>query len=263
MDCRRSLLFLLCAGTLLGCNRQSTVQPTATPPMIGEAPVEKEKDHVARRAPKPSTCVAFGDFRMHAAQEPTRTEAEKQKFYDDARKAYQQALTLDEKNLPALRGLAQMYATVGDHERAVATYKKALQHYPKDASLWMDLGMCHSRAKEWKPGLEAISKAVALDPENRQYGHVLGYAQARAGAFDQALATFTRLDGEAKAHYNVGRMLLHLQQPAAARIELERATALDPKLAPAQELLTQLSRPAAPAGQGVVPVNYEAPDQTR
>src|SRR5439155_4305490 len=169
---------------------------------------------------------------------------------------YLQALDIDPKNLKAYQGLARLQSASGDHEQAIATLKKGLKHHPQEASLWYELGVAHSRKKDWPPTVEALTKAAELDPQNRTYVNMYGFALARTGRYDESLACFARLNGEAKAHYNLARMLNHLDQREQCKTHLQLALQHDPTLEPARQLLTQLETTKNPEG----PVGQTAPD---
>jgi tetratricopeptide (TPR) repeat protein len=213
---------------------------------------------LAKRQPRAKTCVEYGRFREEEANAPGRPPAERELLLDQARKMYQQALQVDPKNLPAFLALARLYSARGDHDRAVTTYQKAVKAHPKEAAVWSELGMCHARQKEWEPALRCLRKAVDLDPENRQAAHNLGYCLARSGRFEESLACFTRTDGEAKAHYNVARMLLHMQENDRSRHHLRMALQKDPHLLAAQQLLAQIES-VTPPSSGPVPAGYSGP----
>src|SRR5262249_2411338 len=109
--------------------------------------------------------------------------------------------------------------------------------------VWHEFGMCHARQKQWEPALEILKEAVEVDPENRLYAHSYAYCLARARRFEQSYLIFAKLDGEANAHYNLARMLLHMQQEALSKEHLRLALAANPDLAAAQQLLTTLNAP--------------------
>ena len=44
-------------------------------------------------------------------------------------------------------------------------YRKGLEKQPKEASLWLNLGMCYRRKKDWGPATEALQHATELDPD--------------------------------------------------------------------------------------------------
>src|SRR5947209_18314024 len=136
MDCRQALVLILSllSGSV-GCSHLPS-SPTAS------ADASKEQDK-PKRQPKPATCVALAQLREREAEEPNRQAPDRDRCRDEARQESQQALTIDPRYLPALQGLAHYYDANGDHDRAVATYEKAVQLYPKGAGVWSRLGMKH------------------------------------------------------------------------------------------------------------------------
>jgi Flp pilus assembly protein TadD len=259
MDCRHLLwpALGLLAGAA-GCQHQQGVtgaagsqgppSPVAAVTPGVDVPIRKEPE-LPKRAPKASTCVAFADFQASEAAAPDQTPLRRQQLHEQARKAYQQALAIDPKCLAAHQGLARLYLAMDDQSHAVAALEKALKVYPKNPALWFELGMAHNRKQQWDPALASLSKAVEFDPENRTYVDMLGYTLARAGRFPESLECFARVHGEARAHYNLARMLQHLGQPELCRQHLELALQQDAKLEPARALLNELQGPAVqPAG---------------
>src|SRR5262249_14502492 len=160
---------------------------------------------------KASTCVAFGTFSERCAADETKyTPVERDRLYDQARQAYQRALQIEPTNLAAQAALARMYVNRGDLPRALEAYQKGVADHPKETERWYELGRCYARNKQWEQALENLHQAVDLDPENRTRVRSLGFCLARTGNIDESFAVFAKLDGEAIAHYQVARMLLHL-----------------------------------------------------
>src|SRR5947207_9883906 len=257
MDCRATLL--LTAGLacgVLGCDHGKALPLTAEaiPP---NARIQKDVD-LPKRSPKPATLVAMAEFREREAKRADISPVDQERLRTEARKAYQQALDTDPKFLPAGRGLAHLYMTTGDHERAVATYRKAVKDYPREAALWHELGLCYDSHKDWEPALECLHKAVELDPENRQFANALGYTLTQAGRYDESLACFQKTGGPAQAHYNLARMLHHLKQDDLSRQHLEQALQADPKCNAARDLLARLDGRVAGGAKSQVEVGSES-----
>jgi tetratricopeptide (TPR) repeat protein len=250
-------LFLYC-----GCFPQTTLPVAPNPaPVVEAKPVTPEKAQ-AKRAPQPATCVALGNLELEAATEnlpvagKPRTEAELQALYETARKYFQQAMKTDPKCRDAHLGLARAYQGLENYDRAVAVYEKAESVFPKDAAFCYELGMCHARHKAWVPAIAELQKAVDLDPENRTYGNMYGFSLARAGRYDDSLAFFKKTVGEARAHYNVARMLVHAKQGEAAKQHLRIALQINPNLTEGRQLLAELAGPATP-GNSIATVSLE------
>jgi tetratricopeptide (TPR) repeat protein len=265
MDWRRSLVVVLSLlGSVTGCSltgaQLAPLKAEGSPAFADAGTDARPPRELPKREPKAKTCVEYGKFREDEARAPGRTPAEQEALLDQARRMYQQALQVEPKNLEAARSLARLYARQRDHERAVATYQKALKYHPKEISLWSELGMVHAQQKEWEPALKAFRKAHELDPENRQSAHNLGFCLARAGRYDESLALLQKTDGEAKGHYNLARMLHHMQQDDLSRQQLQLALQKDPYLIGAQELMVQLQN-GPYQGQPMQQTGFQPPPQ--
>ena len=267
MDCHKLLSWGLAAAMgAAGCQHAKAPSGGA-PPAPSYSPLAstttrvtadgtpiKPAPELPKRQPKPETCVAYATFRSEEARAPSCPPADRQQFREQARLAYQQAIQIDPKHVPAYLGLARLYADTEDTAHAVETYQKGIKAVPKEAALWYELGLCQGRRKEWGPALESLRKAAELQPENHQFANALGYGLARVGQYDEALACFQRVNGEGRAHYKLARMLEHMGQKDLARRHLELALEKDPRLTEAQDLLREID------GQGVKPAGYtEAP----
>src|SRR5262249_18825675 len=137
-----------------------------------------------KRTPSASLCLAVGQMREQDMDEPDRTPGQRELLADHARKSYQQAIRLDPQNVAAYQALARLYVKLNQPEQGLETLKKALKLKPDDPGLLFELGMCHSRQKQWEPALEALGKASEKAPENRPYAQTYAYALARAGRYD-------------------------------------------------------------------------------
>jgi tetratricopeptide (TPR) repeat protein len=269
MDCRKALPWLALL-VIAGCQTvpldpadpkgapknpspptNAAAQAPAVPPPAATAAKEADRP---KKKPTPATCVAAGQFlEREATLSKIATPLEKQQELDKARRAYQQALSLNPNYIPAYCALGHLYADLGDYERAWDTYQKGLKKNAKDPGLWHDVGMFHARKKEWDPAISCLSKAVEFDPENRQYTNALGFCLARAGRYQESLSLFGKSCGQAVAYYNVGRMLHHNQQDELSRQYLQQALRLNPNFPEAEQLLASLD---AAAG-GTVTVGFQ------
>jgi tetratricopeptide (TPR) repeat protein len=264
MDGRTKLL-LACGlfGGLAGCSHQSSMplQQSQEPPIAAS----KNGPASGKRDPLPSTCIALGRTSERAAEVAGRSPADQQKLREQARRSYQKALQLDPTNLEAMSCLGNLYLTLNDYPRAVATFRKATEAGPTKANVWYELGLCYTRSKDWEPALAALQKAVELEPEDRLFVHSYGYCLARAGRYEASVAAFARVENEAMAHFNVARMLMHMNEEELARQHLRLAVALDKNLTPASELLAKLDLrvsmgvPSAVDQPAIQQAGYERP----
>jgi tetratricopeptide (TPR) repeat protein len=229
-----------------GCvpSQSLSLVPDPSPPVITKSDDSDKDKHLPKRLPQAATCVAFGDFNLKAGSEKFRPALQREQLLDKARRSYQEAIKLNNNCKEAYLGLAQTYQEMGDHQREVNAYQSALKVFPKDASFWFELGMCQARAKEWDAAIVNLDAAVELDPENRTYANMQGYTLARAGRMDESLEAFKKLGGEAQAHYNLARMLHHMQQDELSKEHLLMALEAKPDLPGAREMLAQLENPS-------------------
>jgi tetratricopeptide (TPR) repeat protein len=241
-------LTLPLATLLSGCFTTGSQKNAGT--RIEEAPKVVRKEDGPKRNPHASTEIAFGKLKeAEADSDEAKSQPEAQaRLRDDARKAYQHALKLEPTNLEASRRLGQLYAKIGDYERAQDIYKKVMAKHPKDATLWYDLAMCHKRRHDFNESARCLNKALELDPENREYQKKLGFTLAWMGQYDQGLTWLTRAQGAGEAHLNVARVLGLKDQIELAKHHLRLAKTANGELLPeARDLLAALDNPATTA----------------
>jgi tetratricopeptide (TPR) repeat protein len=85
--------------------------------------------------------------------------------FDEARKAYQTALTIDPRYADALNNLAAIYHGERDYGRAERTYKRALKYAPNSAVAYLNLGTAYFAQSRYKQGTKAYQRALAIDPD--------------------------------------------------------------------------------------------------
>jgi tetratricopeptide (TPR) repeat protein len=249
-----------------GCVRHDTTLPVVPPPAQtsaapGSAAVPEnavppgavvKKLELPKREPTAPSCVAAGDyFAGEAAADAS--PAFRQARFEQARKAYEQALSIDPHYLSGYLSLAKLYIAVKDHADAETTYRRAAQMCPKEGRVFFEMALCYGGQKQWEQAILALRHAVQLDPKNRPYVDELGWMQARAGHFDDSLATFRTAYDESEAQLKVAQMLNHLGDTAGCRQHLQAAL-MDPNMereeqAKAKALLDQLN--SVPVGDGV------------
>ena len=245
MDCRKSLFMAVCfVGGLAGCDTTRSTQTTSVPQSVPPGQVvdakQKKESELPKRTPTAQMCVAYGDFAAGEATKPGLSAVDVEEKRDIARKAYQQAVSIDPKCQAAYQGLARMYVNMKDYRHANATYLAAQRQFPTDPSLFYELGMCYAQQKEWEPAIQNLRKAVEMDPEKRLYNNMLGYTLARVGQYDESLKVFERLENEQEAHYRLAWVLKHLNQTELAKQQLQAALQKDPAMKDARNLLAEL-----------------------
>jgi Tfp pilus assembly protein PilF len=230
-----------------GCLKHETFDPAMKKPsaLFTSTEVKKSSEDSPKRQPKAETCTSFAAAAEQAGDNP-KDPATRSHSYQQARIAYQQALSVDPKNRFALFGLARVHTKEGNQQKAIEQYNLALKLYPQDAELWHELGMCWGKQKQWDQAIACLSKAVTLEPGNAVYSNNYGWTLARAGYQQESFDHFCRTVGEAQANYNLARMSMHTGNTELGRRYLEQALKVNPQFTDAQELLAQLNGIADP-----------------
>jgi tetratricopeptide (TPR) repeat protein len=254
MDGRTSVALLTFALSLgcAGCvTTQSQTAADNTPAKSSEAPVVAKNDG-PKRTPQATTALAFGKLKeVDADSESAKSNPELQaRLRDEARRAYQKALEIDKNNLEAARRLAGLYVKTGDYDRAFELYRKAIKNNPKEAILLYDLGMAHKRRQEFPDSLRCFTKALEMEPQNRDFLKMVGFTLAWTGKCDQALSYLERAYGgnKALAHCNIARVLIEQHEDQRAREHLAIARRESPDLPEANALLAWLDKSPRAAG---------------
>jgi tetratricopeptide (TPR) repeat protein len=113
-----------------------------------------------------------------------------QKQYNDAAKAYQDALDRNADSIDALRGLVNAYIAEKQVDKAIAIVNLQIGKAPTNSSFYNLLGVVLFHSKRDLSGAEAaLEKSAALDKHN--YDAVIQLCEVRAakGEIDQAIAT--------------------------------------------------------------------------
>lgn len=228
----RNLRYLVCGLLTLacGCTNQG-----------GLLRWGREPEH------KAGTYVAYADLGAAAGFSPQQGPQQQAQFREEAKLAYLKAIEVDPKHLPAYVGLARLQTRGEDHQGALATYDLALKLAPRDAGLWHERGLVQCRQKNWQDALASLQKACELSPGNNQFLTTLGYTLGRAGRLQESLAALTQAEGEAKAHYDLARLLRHMNQPALAKEHAALAMSKDASLDGPARLLAEMEGRAQPA----------------
>ena len=262
MDCRKPVFWSLALlGGLTGCTTTGTntaaTPATPAPAIVNPTPqqiaqidpslIKKECD-LPKKTPTAKMCVLWGNYAADEANGMTNSSVEANDARDRARKAYQQAIKIDPNYLDAYLGLAKLYLALEDDEHAIATLTTASKVHPESGGVWFLLGMVYSKRKSWEPALAYLNRAAQLEPENRTYVDTLGHALAHSGKPEEALKVYMRVNPEAKAYYEVARVMQHRNLPEMSRQYLEMALQKNPQMPEAQQMLTQLNGGNAPTG---------------
>jgi tetratricopeptide (TPR) repeat protein len=182
----------------------------------------------------------LAQVQLDAAFAEETSPASRELLLDQARQGFQKALQQDPRNPTALLGLAHYHARLGERHKALEIFQRYLRYYPQDNQARYQLALVHAQWKDWEGAVRWCDEALRLDPESRSIRKTKGFCLARAGRYDEALATFLEIMPESLARYHLARVLEHMGHVDASRQQLQLALQADPNCEQARQFLTEL-----------------------
>lgn len=142
-------------------------------------------------------------------------ELMRQRRWEEALAAYQEALALRSDLHVPQRGAALAYLELGEPDRAVPHLERAIQIRPGLAAAHRDLGRVRWQRGEREAALEHYRAAAQAEPRNPLNLLLLGRALAQMGRIDEAEASYRRLLDLHPEHAAARRALeaLHAERP--------------------------------------------------
>jgi Tfp pilus assembly protein PilF len=123
---------------------------------------------------------------------------------DKARAAYEEALRIDPRFVPAAIGLAEILRRQGDEAKAETTLRQALAKQPDAAALQHALGLSLVRQKRMNEAIEWLGKAAREAREGARFSYVYAVALHETGQRGLAMTVLRR----ALTHHPYDRQLL-------------------------------------------------------
>jgi tetratricopeptide (TPR) repeat protein len=122
----------------------------------------------------------------------------------DAIAAYRAALSHDPKNISAMLGLAQALNADGQVDAAITTYKQAAELAPLPVDSLMRLAALYRKTESYAPAIAALEEAVALRPDGKRAWRDLGDTYVAAQQPDAAITAYKHVldidDQDARTH---------------------------------------------------------------
>ncbi|HTZ58340.1 MAG TPA: tetratricopeptide repeat protein [Acidobacteriaceae bacterium] len=134
---------------------------------LDELPAEKKADLLMARGQYAAAITAYQQSNLKSAIVWNNIGMAYHHLYalDQARRAYQQSLSLNPRFAAADNNLAAVY--YGQHEFRVAEhfYKKAIKHSKESAVIYCNLGTAYFAEQKYKKGVKMYQKAFSIDPD--------------------------------------------------------------------------------------------------
>jgi len=136
--------------------------------------------------------------------------------------------------LESLVAAAQQAAAANDYATAEKAYEQAVKIEPSMPELWANLGLMQQEAGEIAPAILSFQQANHLKPSLYVPNLFLGVDSLRTGKAAAAIPFLIKAEtinkADPQAPLALGRAYYAVAKFSAASRQLERATALDPKL---------------------------------
>jgi len=155
--------------------------------------------------------------------------------------AFTAALKLPGSQLDAYRGLGQAYQQLGQPDRAIENYRRALAVNGDDVISLNNLAwLLTDSQKKPEEALPLATKAEKLAPRSAEVLDTLGWTQYKLGSFAEAERLLSRAAERAPTNgtvrFHLGLTYMSLGRKADAVSTLRRAAQLDPKLAQSEKI---------------------------
>lgn len=149
-----------------------------------------------------------------------------------ARKRFENVLAKDKNNQQAMVSLALLARGAGQEHDYETWLEKAAKTSTAAIKPRLMLAQYYLEKKDVQRALATAREAQAAKPDDLEVLDVLGMAQLANGEKDNALATYSKLATLAPkiplAHFRLASVQAAMQNPAAARVSLNKALELKP-----------------------------------
>ncbi|MHC4985610.1 MAG: tetratricopeptide repeat protein, partial [Planctomycetota bacterium] len=130
-----------------------------------------------------------------------------------------------------LEGLATVYQEAGHHDLALATCRQILSSAPADTKALYNAGVALMRLERYDEAEAPLRTLLAIEPDHLEALTNLAVclqAQGKLAEARQSWQDLLAIEDTAANHFDVGVILMDLDEPAAALDHFRRAAALDP-----------------------------------
>ena len=107
--------------------------------------------------------------------------------HDRAEASYRKAMTVEPAFIPAYLNLADLYREMDREAEGKQVLLEALKMASRSASAQHALGLLLVRTGQRRPALDHLARAAGLDPDNSRYAYVYGVALNSMGKSGQAV----------------------------------------------------------------------------
>jgi tetratricopeptide (TPR) repeat protein len=142
-------------------------QPVAERKAIGpeQVPAERRADILMARGEYAAAIAAYQQGNLKSAIVWNNIGMAYHHLFalEEARKAYQRALSINPRFAPASNNLAAIYYAQHEYRVAEHWYKKALKHTSESAVIYCNLGTAYFAEAKYNKGVKMYQKAFSID----------------------------------------------------------------------------------------------------
>jgi tetratricopeptide (TPR) repeat protein len=178
---RFAVALLMSATVCISVGQVTSAPPPASPPqkvsapesaperktLTHEVPAQTKADILMARGEYAAAISAYQQSDLKSALVWNSIGMAYHHLYalEEARKAYQHALTINPRFAPAANNLAAVYYGQHDFKEAEHWYKRALKHTSESAVIYCNLGTAYFGEENYKKGLKMYQKAFSIDEQ--------------------------------------------------------------------------------------------------
>jgi tetratricopeptide (TPR) repeat protein len=165
--------------------------------------------------------------------------------YEGTIQCFENCIRLEADSADAVYSvLGVCYKRLGRYEAAVEALMKALEINPDYANSYYLLGSVYDELERYDEAILAYRKAVEINPKDDVAYHSLGYVYGKLGRHKQEIEAYKKaielVPDEAVTHYNLGKTYIEIGNKDSALQQYEILKTLDEKSA--NELLELINQ---------------------
>lgn len=166
-------------------------------------------------------------------------------------KALQQAAEIAKRDpVRGVRETAKIYRLQKKYPEAESVYVEGIRKYPAEKGLRRDLGFFYQQGEDWRKAYQVFASLAKDDPSDMASQYQIGRTAALSGLFavegEQALQKYLTCTPKADepplkwAHLRLGTIYEKKKRSDLAKVEYQKALALDPKFKEAKDALARI-----------------------
>jgi tetratricopeptide (TPR) repeat protein len=217
----------------LGYQQMLAVDPQKPEALAGMSLVALASRQI-EAAVKMATAATLAAPRMGPAWVALGQALKAAERFDEAERAYEQAIRLDGTDPLAHIGLGELRIAAGRPQEAIAEFDRVLHRRPAQVAALLGVGNALAIMGQDAEALERYEAALAIRPRLAEAEFAAGFALARLGRAAEAETRYRRAVSArpdfAAAWVNLGVLLRERDQDVAAEAALKRAAQLRPDM---------------------------------